>query len=354
MPGVPYIFATATTSIPLSELDANFNTPVTIGSTTVGLGNTVSTLTNVTLSNATITSVSTPITVSQGGTGLTSLTAGYIPYGNGTSAFSSSSSLYFDGTNLGVGTSSPGAKLDVQGNINMGGDLVTGAGISTGDCAIELGSNRTGNGNSYIDWHAQTSVDADFRIIRFAGANGPASIMNAGTGALTFNMNGSSGNASGATEVMRIDSSGNLLVGATSQSSGYTGQLIIPAVYNRTSAVAANAGIDSTYAFFRSTSALKYKQDVRDLESIDISKFRAVRYKSKCEGDDQTKDHFGFIADEVLTAGYPELVTFGENNEVEGFQYERMTAVLLKTVQEQQAIITDMAAKLKTAGIAGF
>jgi len=38
--------------------------------------------------------------VAAGGTGLTSLTAGYIPYGNGTSAFSSSSNLTFDGTNL--------------------------------------------------------------------------------------------------------------------------------------------------------------------------------------------------------------------------------------------------------------
>jgi hypothetical protein len=55
------------------------------------------------------------LNVANGGTGLTSLTAGYIPYGNGTSALSSSSSLYFDGTNLGVGTSSPVYKMDVRG-----------------------------------------------------------------------------------------------------------------------------------------------------------------------------------------------------------------------------------------------
>jgi hypothetical protein len=45
------------------------------------------------------------LSVARGGTGLTTLTAGYIPYGNGTGAFSSSSSLYFDGSKLGVGTS---------------------------------------------------------------------------------------------------------------------------------------------------------------------------------------------------------------------------------------------------------
>ena len=56
MSGVPYTFATATTSIPLSQLDANFATPVTIGNTTVGLGNTVTVIGNLTLTNPTITS----------------------------------------------------------------------------------------------------------------------------------------------------------------------------------------------------------------------------------------------------------------------------------------------------------
>ena len=43
--------------------------------------------------------------VPNGGTGLTSLTANYIPYGNGTSAFSSSANLSFNGTTLVVGPS---------------------------------------------------------------------------------------------------------------------------------------------------------------------------------------------------------------------------------------------------------
>jgi hypothetical protein len=52
--GVPYTFSTASQTIPLAQLDANFATPVTIGSTTVALGQTVTTLANVTLSNVTI------------------------------------------------------------------------------------------------------------------------------------------------------------------------------------------------------------------------------------------------------------------------------------------------------------
>jgi hypothetical protein len=47
------------------------------------------------------------IGVAYGGTGLTSLTTSYIPYGNGTSAFSSSSTLTYNGTSLTAGNFIP-------------------------------------------------------------------------------------------------------------------------------------------------------------------------------------------------------------------------------------------------------
>jgi hypothetical protein len=52
---VPYTFATATTSIPLSQLDSNFATAVTLGNTAVYLGNTTTSFGNVTLVNTTVT-----------------------------------------------------------------------------------------------------------------------------------------------------------------------------------------------------------------------------------------------------------------------------------------------------------
>lgn len=58
---VPNTFANATTSIPLSQLDNNFATPITIGNTAVQLGNTVTTLNNMTFANVTISSVATPL-----------------------------------------------------------------------------------------------------------------------------------------------------------------------------------------------------------------------------------------------------------------------------------------------------
>jgi hypothetical protein len=139
------------------------------------------------------------------------------------------------------------------------------------------------------------------------------------------------------TERMRIDSGGFLRCAG---------------VYNQSAADSANVVVDATGNIYRSTSALKYKQDIRDIEEIDISQFRPIRYKSNLNRDDQTKDHFGFIADEAHDAGYTELVSYGAVNEetgvaeVEGFRYDRMTVLLTKVVQQQQETITALEARI--------
>ena len=101
MSGVPYTFATATTSIPLSQLDVNFATPATLGNTTVGLGNTVTSVGNLTLVNTTVTTgnVTTDLTVhgltvGLGGGSVSTATV----VGNGALA----------ATNTGVGTTAVG------------------------------------------------------------------------------------------------------------------------------------------------------------------------------------------------------------------------------------------------------
>lgn len=59
---VPYTFGSATSSIPLSQLDSNFATAITLGTTNVYLGNTTTTLNGLTLSNVTISSGNVTIT----------------------------------------------------------------------------------------------------------------------------------------------------------------------------------------------------------------------------------------------------------------------------------------------------
>jgi len=89
---VYYTFGNATAAIPLSQLDNNFATPITIGNVSAQLGNTVSTIGNITLANVTISSVSTPITPAQGGTGLVTITANSLLVGNGTGSVTTISS----------------------------------------------------------------------------------------------------------------------------------------------------------------------------------------------------------------------------------------------------------------------
>ena len=73
---VPFAFATASGNIALSKLDSNFNTPITIGNTSVLLGNTITTLNNMTLANVTITSGTSVVTnVSVSNIVVTNLTA---------------------------------------------------------------------------------------------------------------------------------------------------------------------------------------------------------------------------------------------------------------------------------------
>ena len=129
------------------------------------------------------------------------------------------------------------------------------------------------------------------------------------------------------------------------------GNLACLGVYADTGGDSANVVVDSSGNIYRSTSALKYKQDIRNLESIDISSFRPVRYKNNSERGDNTVDHFGFIADEFHDAGLTELVSYGVNEEtgeteVEGFRYDRLTALLTKTLQEAMTRIETLEAKV--------
>jgi hypothetical protein len=93
---VPFAFANLSGNIALAKLDSNFNTPITIGNTSVLLGNTITTINNVTLANVTISSgtasnisLTSPLVVSSGGTGSANLTVNNVLIGNGTNAVTS-------------------------------------------------------------------------------------------------------------------------------------------------------------------------------------------------------------------------------------------------------------------------
>ena len=80
---VPNIFATKTGTIPLSELDANFATPVTIGTTPVALGNIITSITSVSLVTPALGTPTSGNLINCTNVSLTSAVSGVLPVLNG-------------------------------------------------------------------------------------------------------------------------------------------------------------------------------------------------------------------------------------------------------------------------------
>jgi Chaperone of endosialidase len=195
MSGVPYTFASATSSIPLSQLDANFATNATLGNATVGLGNTTTTVGNLTVSNVTI-------------NGLSGGGANGVVYINSSNvATASSSALVFDGVNLGLGVT-PSAW----------GNSYKALAINS-ECNFYASSNQGGvTLNAYNDntnWKYTTS-DYATRYAQYQGSH-----------FWQYASSGTAGNAITFTQAMTLDNSGNFFLGTTSQSPNTTGLMTL-------------------------------------------------------------------------------------------------------------------------------
>jgi len=274
---------------------------------------------------------------------------------NGTTALTIDTSQ-----NVGIGTASPAEKLNVVGSsTNAVGMRVDNTQSSTVGTVYNTSTTYSYSGigasTTWFYGNKTVAVGTDSaNPVQFICNNAErmriASDGNLliGTASSGGRITAQSATANSSTKVIQLNNSaGTELLAIVSDGAFYTGSAA-SSPNNNTTATGANVVIASFGQLLRSTSALKYKQDIRDLEYIDINKFRPVRYKSKCKNDDKNKDHIGFIADEVEAIGLKELVSYGDNGEVEGFQYERMTPILVKAIQEQQTIINDLKARVET------
>ena len=158
---------------------------------------------NLTPSTGDFTSIilGTPLAVSYGGTGLSSLTQGYIPFGQGTSAFGFSSNLFWDNTNYRLGINrTPNYSLDVAYAPASGG--YGGINLDTGTGTSVVSLYRTGSTYSY------GGVGANQGWIY--NNYGPLTIMSDGN-----YINFSTGPNGTPTEKARIFSSGGVSIGNT-------------------------------------------------------------------------------------------------------------------------------------------
>jgi hypothetical protein len=111
---------TITGTYPNFTITSNDSTVGTVTSVAASGGTTGLTFTGSPITTAGTLTLGGTLAVANGGTGATTLTSGYVLKGNGTSAVSASV-LYDDGTNIGIGTTSPSALFHISKN--GGGDI---------------------------------------------------------------------------------------------------------------------------------------------------------------------------------------------------------------------------------------
>jgi hypothetical protein len=245
------------------------------------------------------------------------------------------------GGNVGIGDTSPVAPLTIKGR---------------GTFFTNVGDFGMGN-NLYYD-------SVSDRWERLTASAGAAVYL---TGGALFFVNTTAGGATGdavtETERMRVNASGNLLVGTTSEFSGSTKlevQYGLTVKHSNTIGQGRNIYMDdssgtlkfydgynvaslSSAGAWTNASDIAYKENIVDTEhGLDVVKLLQPRdYTLKSDSSSQT----GFIAQELETH-LPQFVDGDEGEK--GVNYGQLTAVLTKAIQEQQTLIESLTARITT------
>ncbi len=169
-------------------------------------------------------SISTPVSIANGGTNNATYTTGSIPYYNGTNLNQDNSNLFWDSSNhrLGLGTASPAQLLDVNGTtksiklISPSGNVTT-TGIAFGTSGISSGTlNATSNGSIALGYAATSggTITSSGAACLAGGQIGSdpqtANITCSGAGGLAW---GNSGSGGGSPGVLTASNSGAIAMG---------------------------------------------------------------------------------------------------------------------------------------------
>jgi hypothetical protein len=162
--------------------------------------------------------LTTALSVANGGTGIATLTAGYIPFGNGTSAFESSTSLFWDNTNkrLGINSLTPTNQLHIVGG---GGTFTDGLRISRDGTPSQYGIlNYTGGGYNSIAVNT-TSGEPAFYWLSSTNGTSNTTRMTLNSGTYMLDVTGS-GRFTGALTGTSATFSGNVGVSGATNTNG--------------------------------------------------------------------------------------------------------------------------------------
>ena len=393
---VPNIFGSATSAIPLSQLDTNFATPVTIGNTAVQLGNTVTSFGNVTLTNVTISSGN--VTITGANVSGTANVSTLIITGNQTSLgnVSITGNVSANIATFGAGSNTAPA-ITTTGDTNTGIFFPAADTIAFSEGGVEAmridSSGNVGIGTASPDLQLQVEkTSASTFISVVSGTANTAGLLLGDTDSATIGRieydNSSNFMAlyANAAERMRIDSSGNVGIGGNSSSlrlfvktadAGSTNyslyvQNSTPAdllwvrndgVFNTGNAPSspynANVGAVRT-AMIAANGQLGYNASTRNTKT-NITPLTSVNwlfdlepvsfnYREKDDEGNYTDVakpdvHYGLIAEDTETVN-KELCFYNADGSLAGIDYNMLAPALLKCIQEQQALITALTARI--------
>ena len=126
-----------------------------------------------------------------------------------------------------------------------------------------------------------------------------------------------------------------------------------PSTYLRTTSDSANVVVYADGALVRSSSARKYKLDIKNnipiADSLKLIEVPLSTWVDKHEHEENgsNKRYFGMIAEDLRDAGLEYLLQYGEDNEVEGINYDRVALLLIPLVKELKKRIEELESKGK-------
>tara|TARA_R110000787_G_scaffold108332_1_gene216742 strand:- start:339 stop:827 length:489 start_codon:yes stop_codon:yes gene_type:complete len=148
--------------------------------------------------------------------------------------------------------------------------------------------------------------------------------------------------------LVTADSSGTDLLDVRNDGAIYTGGGA-NSPKNLTIGSAANLVVNTDGYLYKSTSSRRYKNTITDATHglTELLTLRPVTYKGNSDADGDTV-YGGLIAEEVHDAGLTEFVVYNEDDEPDALSYANMVALSIKAIQEQQALIESLTARITT------
>jgi len=246
---------------------------------------------------------------------------------------------------LGIGTATPAVALDVVGAAAVSGNMT----VDTTTLVVDATNNRVGIATASpsvaLEVTGAASVSSNLTVdtttLVVDATNNRVGVGTAPATNYQLHVKSQSTGTSAAALVVENSTSSAMLVirddGRIATGTAATSPT------NNTTGSAANVFVDASGILFKSSSALKYKTDVTNMQHglASVLSLRPVTFRGFNDGD---KVFGGFIAEEVAAAGLEEFVVRNEAGEPDAIHYANMVALMAKAIQQLEARVAALEA----------